>query len=130
MLSFNYFLLLCFCFKNLDLLDRHTTQFDFSLSTLFIIFTSCVLKLSAQPTFWRRINVFSTLWITVEITLIWRWKWNKIQSRIFNVAKVSPRGWNNVEKALCQRCCNVASTSAKLNLLGYISIKLYWIQSS
>ena len=41
----NYFLLLCFCFKNLDLLDLHTTQFDFSLSTLFVIFTTCDLKL-------------------------------------------------------------------------------------
>ena len=41
----NYFLLLCFCFKNLDLLDRQTTQFDFSLSTLFVIFTSSGLKL-------------------------------------------------------------------------------------
>ena len=31
--EFNYFLLLCFCFKNLGLLDRQTIQFDFSLST-------------------------------------------------------------------------------------------------
>ena len=28
--TLNYFILLCFCFKNLDLLDRQTTQFDFS----------------------------------------------------------------------------------------------------
>ena len=41
----NYFLLLCFCFKNLDLLDRKTTQFNFALSNLFVIFTSCSLKL-------------------------------------------------------------------------------------
>ena len=46
MLSLNHFLLLCFCFKNLDLLDQQTTQFDFSLSTLFVNFTSCGLKLS------------------------------------------------------------------------------------
>ena len=32
--TLNYFLLLCFCFKNLDLFDQWTTQFDFSLSTL------------------------------------------------------------------------------------------------
>ena len=43
--ALNYFLLLCFCFKNLDLFDQQTTQFDFSLSTLFVIFTSCGLKL-------------------------------------------------------------------------------------
>ena len=41
----NYFFALYFCFKNLDLLDQQTTQFDFSLSTLFVIFTSCDLKL-------------------------------------------------------------------------------------
>ena len=38
-----YFLFLCFCFKNLDL---QITQFDFSLSTLFVSFTSSGLKLS------------------------------------------------------------------------------------
>ena len=38
------FLMLCFCFKNLDFLDRQTTHFDFPLSTLFLIFTSCGLK--------------------------------------------------------------------------------------
>ena len=42
---FELFLLLCFCFKNLDLLDQQSTQFDFSLSTLFVILTSCGLKL-------------------------------------------------------------------------------------
>ena len=36
---------MCFCLKNLDLLDRQTTRFDFSLSTLFFIFTSFGLKL-------------------------------------------------------------------------------------
>ena len=45
----NNFSLLCFCFKNLDLLDRQTTQFDFSLRTLFVIFTSCGLKLWVKP---------------------------------------------------------------------------------
>ena len=43
--ALNYFLLLCFCFKNLDWFERQTTQWDFSLSTLFAIFTSCGLKL-------------------------------------------------------------------------------------
>ena len=38
-------LLLCFYFKNLDLFDRQITQLDFSLSTLFVAFTSCGLKL-------------------------------------------------------------------------------------
>ena len=37
--------MLCFCFKNLDLFDLQTLQFDFSRSTLFVIFTSCGLKL-------------------------------------------------------------------------------------
>ena len=32
------FLLLCFCFKNLDFLDQQPTQFDFSISTLFVNF--------------------------------------------------------------------------------------------
>ena len=44
----NYFLLLCFCFKNLDLFDQQTTQFDFSLRTLFVIFTSCGLQLCVK----------------------------------------------------------------------------------
>ena len=37
-----------FCFKNLDLFDWQTAQFDFSLNTLFAIFTSCGLKLWIQ----------------------------------------------------------------------------------
>ena len=41
-------LLLCFCFKNPYLLDRQATQFNFSLSTLFLIFISCGLKLWVQ----------------------------------------------------------------------------------
>ena len=67
-----------------------------------------------QPTFQRRINVVSTLWINVEITLIWRWKWNKIRRQIFNVAQfwcnVSTWPWNNVGTTLIQRCFNLAST--------------------
>ena len=43
--ALNYFLLLCFCFKNLDLSDRQTKELDFSLSTFFVIFTSCGLNL-------------------------------------------------------------------------------------
>ena len=46
--TLNYFLLLCFCFKNLDLFDRQKTHLDFSLSTLFVIFTSCDLKLCVK----------------------------------------------------------------------------------
>ena len=42
---FELFLLLCFCFKSLDLSDRQSTPFDFSLSTLFVTFTSYGLKL-------------------------------------------------------------------------------------
>ena len=73
-----------------------------------------------QPTFRRRMNVVSTSWINFEITLIWRWKWNKIRRRNFNVAQrwynVSAWRWNNADTTLYQRCCKVASTSAKLKL--------------
>ena len=71
----------------------------------------------AQPTFQRRINVVSTLWINVEITLIRRWKWNKIRRRIFNVAQrwynVGVRRWNNVDTTLSRCCFNVVSTLVK-----------------
>ena len=51
------------------------------------------------------INIVSTLWINVEITLIQRWKWNKMRRRIFNVAQrwynvSSVRPWNNVKTTL------------------------------
>ena len=69
-----------------------------------------VFYVSAQPTFQRRINVVSTLWINVEIMLIRRWKWNKIRRQIFNVTQrwynVSARRWNNVKTTLH----NVVST--------------------
>ena len=59
----------------------------------------------SQPTFRRQINVVSTLWINVEITLIRRWKWNKIRRRFLNVAQrwynVGVRRWNNVDRTLC-----------------------------
>ena len=48
----------------------------------------------------QHFNVGSTFWINVEITLIRRWKWNKIRRRIFDVVQrwynVSARHWNNV----------------------------------
>ena len=69
------------------------------------------------------------LWISVEIALIWRWKWNKIWRRFFNVAQrwysVGSLRWNNVETTLhnvdttskqpcatlIQRCINIVLTS-------------------
>ena len=88
-----------------------------------------------QPVFQRPINVVSMLWINVEITLIRRWKWNKIWRRIFNVAQrwnnVSARRWNNVETTLhnvettlIQRCFTLASTLVKtiLNPIGLVMI--------
>ena len=81
-----------------------------------------------QPLFQHRINVVSTLWINVEITLIPRWKWNKIRRRIFNVAhhwyNVSAGRWNNVGTTLVQRCFNLASTFVKtiLNPTGLVMI--------
>ena len=89
------------------------------------------LYIPSQPTFQRRINVFSTLWINVEITLIQHWKWNKIRRRIFNVAQrwynISALHWNNfkttlhtIETTLCnvgttliQLCFNLVSTLVK-----------------
>ena len=46
MLSLKLFFIVMFFVKYLDLVDQQTSQFDFSLSTLFVIFTSCGLKLS------------------------------------------------------------------------------------
>ena len=74
------------------------------------------------------VDFVSTLWITVEITLVRRWKWNKIRRRIFNVAQrwynVSARRWNNVETTLIQRCFNLVSTLVKpiLNPIGLVMI--------
>ena len=73
----------------------------------------------SQPTFQRRINVVSTLWINVEITLIRRWKWNKIRRRIFNVAQLwynvsarreatSKQRWYNVDTTLFQPSVDVS----------------------
>ena len=97
---------------------------------------------STLPTFQRRITVVSVLWITVQITLIQRCKWNKVRNRIINVAQhrynVSAQRQNNVtstlhkvnatisrhctmsfqlcfnvDMTLSQHCFNVASTSVK-----------------
>ena len=58
-----------------------------------------------KTTFQCQINIVSTLWITVEITLIRHWKWNKIRSRFFNVAQ----HWYNVG---VQECNNVNPKTA------------------
>ena len=94
------------------------------------------------PTSQRRINLVSTLWITIQITVIRCWKWNnKIQSRIFNVSQhrynVGVQHWNNVKSALhnvngtvfqrCtmfQRCFNVDMTlSQRCFNLAFTSVK-------
>ena len=41
-------MVLCFSFKNINWLHRQTTQFDYSLSTLFVIFTSFGLNVSVK----------------------------------------------------------------------------------
>ena len=51
--------LFCFCFKNIDLLDRKITQFTFSLRTLFVIFISCGLRLSQYV-----VPIFSPVFIS------------------------------------------------------------------
>ena len=69
------------------------------------------------------------------LTLIRRWKWNKIWRQIFTVAqrsyKVNARRWNNVETTLhnvhttLYRCCfNVASTLVRTisNPIGLVMI--------
>ena len=59
----------------------------------------------------------STLWISVEMTLIRGWKWSKIWRRIFNVAQrwynVVVRRWNNVETTLIQLYLDVASACSQ-----------------
>ena len=65
------------------------------------------------PTFQRRINVVSTLWINVKITLIRRCEWNKIRRRIFNIAQrwynftTLKKRWYNFISALLQRGLNI-----------------------
>ena len=87
----------------------------------------------SKPTFQRRINVVSTLWINVGIMLIRRWKWNKTRRRIFNVAQrwdnISARRWNNVETTLhnagttlIQRCFKLVLVKAILNPIGLVMI--------
>ena len=66
----NYFFLLCFCFKNLDLLDWQTTQFDFSLSTLFVIFTFCGLKLCIKSLHPKQYVVLSSFLVFIGLILI------------------------------------------------------------
>ena len=87
------------------------------LGNVYIIIVS-------QPTFQRWIDFISMYWINVEITLIRRWKWNKIRRQSFNLAQrwcnFSARRWNNVETTLSnddanlhQRCFSVVSTLVK-----------------
>ena len=96
-----------------------------SLKRIYKLFDWKCRTAISQPTFQRRINVVSTLWINVEIALIRRWNWNKIQHGFFNIAQrwynVKPRCWNNVERTLhnidttlYQHCFNVASMLLKL----------------
>ena len=100
-------------------------------------------KLISKPTFQRRINVVSTLWIDVETRLSRRRKWKKIRRQIFNIAQrwcnVSARRWNNLETiqkvqtrlhnastTLIQRCFNLASRFVKdvLNQIGLVMIRI------
>ena len=118
--------------ENIKVLNISRMEHDFSMKWK-------VVKLClTQPTSQRRINVVSTLWINVEITLIWLWKGNKIQRRIFNVAQhwynVSAHvettlhnvetTLHNVGTTLIQRCFNLASTLVKtiLNPIGLVMI--------
>ena len=72
-------------------LDRIFLRINFLIDTI-------------QPAFQCQINIVLTLWMAVEITLIQRWKWNKIWSWIFNVAQhwynVSVQHRNNIKSNL------------------------------
>ena len=92
---------------------------------LYFMFLYYILYLSCeviQPTFQHQINFVSTLWINVEITLIRRWKWNKIRCWILNVAQrwhnVGIGQWYNVETTLIQLYLNVVSTWPQQNHSG------------
>ena len=75
-----------------------------SMGLAFKLQPSIECLFSSQPTFQRWINDVSTLWINLEITLIRRWKCNKIRRRIFNVTQ----RWYNVGSRLKERENNVA----------------------
>ena len=68
---------------------------------------------------WRkfqpRVNVVSELKFSIKMTLIQRWKWNKIRRRIFNFAQ----RWHNVETTLLQLPIDVVSTQSQ-RCLSYI----------
>ena len=99
---------------------------------------------TTQPKFRRWINVVSILWMADKITLIRRWKWNKIRGRIFDVAQywynVGVQHWNNAKSTLhnvfnvAQCPFNVVSTLIwyYFNIVSMWPerlLKLYWNQS-
>ena len=104
------------------ILKRSFLHANFQFQWLFVSFDVC-LGFVMWCYLSQHFHVRSTLWVNVEITLIRRWKWNKIRRRIFNVEQslynVSARRWSNVETTLhsidtlYQRCFNVVSTLAK-----------------
>ena len=69
--TLNYFLLLCFYFKNLDLAFLQTIQFDFSLSTLFVVFTSCGLKLCVKSLHPKQYVVPSSFPVFIGFIFYW-----------------------------------------------------------
>ena len=71
--------------------------------------------LPSWPKFQPRVNVVSELKFSIKMTLIQRWKWNKIRRRIFNFAQ----RWHNVEATLLQLSIDVVSTQSQ-RCLSYI----------
>ena len=65
-----------------------------------------------------RWNSIALLLISIQITLIWRWKWNKIQSWAFNVTQhwydVVIQHWDNAKSMLCNVIGPVFQCSAML----------------
>ena len=114
--------------------DNFNISIQTSLKRIYKLFDWKCRAAISQPKFQRRINIVSTLWINVEITLIRCWNWNKIRRGFFNVAQswynVKTRRRNNVEKmlhnvdtTLYQHCFNVASMLLKLSRTQ----SFYWI---
>ena len=89
-------------------------NFIFGLFLFREILGNVYIIIVSQPTFQRRIDFISMFWINVEITLIRRWKWNKIRRQIFYVAQhwhnVGVRRWNNAETTLIQLYLDVVWT--------------------
>ena len=83
--------------------NNHKFQFASKVTDRILLRINFLID-TIQPAFQCQINIVLRLWMAVEITLIQRWKWNKIWSWIFNVAQrwynVSVQHRNNIKSTL------------------------------